>query len=232
MVNKVIICIQARLCSTRLKGKILFNFFNKSVIDRIINVAKKVKFKKKIVILSGNYKQNYFLKKYAEKNKIDIFFGNEHDVLARFKKYINKNKLKSSLILRLTSDNYLAQPKIIDHVISSCIKKDYEYCYIKPLSHFAGELVKASVLLNEKSKSKIVRNHVTIGIRKNKKVRKLALSQNTMKIDHSRYFTLDTLEDLKVMKVLEIKYPSLQKIDCLKTLRLIQKENKNFKKLI
>ena len=53
-----------------------------------------------------------------------------------------------------------------------------------------------------------------------------------MKIDHSRYFTLDTLEDLKVMKVLEIKYPSLQKIDCLKTLRLIQKENKNFKKLI
>ena len=97
------------------------------------------------------------------------------------------------------------------------------------MSHFAGELVKASVLLNEKSKSKIVRNHVTIGIRKNKKVRKLALSQNTMKIDHSRYFTLDTLEDLKVMKVLEIKYPSLQKIDCLKTLRLIQKENKNFK---
>lgn len=77
MVNKVIICIQARLCSTRLKGKILFNFFNKTVIDRIINVAKKVKFKKKIVILSGNYKQNYFLKKYAEKNKIDIFFGNE-----------------------------------------------------------------------------------------------------------------------------------------------------------
>ena len=52
-----------------------------------------------------------------------------------------------------------------------------------------------------------------------------------MKIDHSRYFTLDTLEDLKVMKVLEIKYPSLQKIDCLKTLRLIQKENKNFKKI-
>ena len=232
MVNKVIICIQARLCSTRLKGKILFNFFNKTIIDRIISIAKKVKFKKKIVILSGSYKQNYFLEKYAEKNKIDIFFGNEHDVLARFKQYINKNKLKRSLILRLTSDNYLAQPKIIDHVISCGFKKDYEYCYIKPLSNFAGELVKASVLLNEKSKSKIVRDHVTIRIRKNKKIRKLALSQNSMKIDHSRYFTLDTLEDLKVMKVLETKYPSLQKIDCLKTLRLIQKENKNFKKLI
>ena len=48
-----------------------------------------------------------------KKIKIDIFFGNEHDVLARFKKYINKNKLKSSLILRLTSDNYLAQPKLL-----------------------------------------------------------------------------------------------------------------------
>ena len=73
MVNKVIICIQARLCSTRLKGKILFNFFNKTVIDRIINVAKKVKFKKKIVILSGNYKQNYFLKNMQKKIKL-IFF--------------------------------------------------------------------------------------------------------------------------------------------------------------
>ena len=100
------------------------------------------------------------------------------------------------------------------------------------MSHFAGELVKASVLLNEKSKSKIVRNHVTIGIRKNKKVRKLALSQNTMKIDHSRYFYVGHFRRSESYESFRNKIPLSSKIDCLKTLRLIQKENKNFKKLI
>ena len=230
MVDKVFICIQARLCSTRLKGKILFNFFDKTIIDRIIDIAKKIKFKKKIIILSGNYKKNFFLKEYAKKNKIEIFFGNENNVLNRFQKYISKNNLKNSFILRLTSDNYLAQPKIIDRVISEGLKKNYDYCYIKPLSHFAGELIKGSILLNEKGKSKSVKNHVTIGIRKNKKIKKLALSKHYMKIDHSKYFTLDTLEDLRIMKTLEEKYPSLKKIDCLETLKLIQKKIKILKK--
>lgn len=232
MVDKVFICIQARLSSTRLKGKILFNFFDKTIIDRIIEIAKNIKLKKKIIILSGNYRKNFLLKEYAKKNKVEIFFGNENNVLNRFQKYIRNHNLKNSFILRLTSDNYLAQPRIIERVIIEGLKKNYDYSYIKPLSHFAGELVKGSILLNEKGNLESVRDHVTIRIRKNKKMKKLILNKYFMKIDHSRYFTLDTLEDLRVMKTLEKKYPSLKKIDCLKTLQLIQKKNKDLKKLI
>jgi spore coat polysaccharide biosynthesis protein SpsF (cytidylyltransferase family) len=232
MVNKVAIFIQARLFSTRLKGKILFSFFNQTIIDRIIKISKRVKFKKKIYILSGNYKKNSFLKKYALINNVNIFFGDEDNVLKRFQNLIYKEKLQDYYILRLTSDNYLAQPKILDHVIKEGLKKKYDYCYIKPLSHFAGELIKATTLLKEKGKTEDIKNHVTLGIRKNKKIKKLVLGNNTMNIDHTKYFTLDTIDDLMIMKVLEDKYPSLTKLDNLKTLKKVQKENKNFKKFI
>ena len=232
MVNKVAIFIQARLFSTRLKGKILFSFFNQTIIDRIIKISKRVKFKKKIYILSGNYKKNSFLKKYALNNNVNIFFGDEDNVLKRFQNLIYKEKLQDYYILRLTSDNYLAQPKILDHVIKEGLKKKYDYCYIKPLSHFAGELIKATTLLKEKGKTEDIKNHVTLGIRKNKKIKKLVLGNNTMNIDHTKYFTLDTIDDLMIMKVLEDKYPSLTKLDNLKTLKRVQKENKNFKKFI
>ena len=56
MVNKVVVLIQARILSQRLKGKILFSFFNEDVIDRIIRIVKKTKFNKEIVLLSGNKK--------------------------------------------------------------------------------------------------------------------------------------------------------------------------------
>ena len=232
MGNKVAIFIQARLFSTRLKGKILFSFFNQTIIDRIIKISKRVKFKKKIYILSGNYKKNFFLKKYALINNVNIFFGDEDNVLKRFQNLIYKEKLQDYYILRLTSDNYLAQPKILDHVIKEGLKKKYDYCYIKPLSHFAGELIKATTLLKEKGKTEDIKNHVTLGIRKNKKIKKLVLGNNTMNIDHTKYFTLDTIDDLMIMKVLEDKYPSLTKLDNLKTLKKVQKENKNFKKFI
>tara|TARA_A100001011_G_C14220343_1_gene804023 strand:+ start:46 stop:759 length:714 start_codon:yes stop_codon:yes gene_type:complete len=232
MVNEVAIFIQARLYSTRLKGKILFNFFNQTIIDRIIKISKKIKYKKKIYILSGNYKKNSFLKKYASDHNVNIFFGDENNVLRRFQNLIKKEKLQNYYILRLTSDNYLAQPKIIDHVIKEGLKKKYEYCYIKPLSHFAGELIKASTLLKEKGKTENIKNHVTLRIRKDKKIKKLALSKNIMKIDHNKYFTLDTIDDLKTMKILEKKYPTLKKLDNISTLRRIQNENKNLKKLI
>ena len=44
--NNYKIFIQARIRSSRLPGKILFNFFDETVIDRIIRVTKKVNNKK------------------------------------------------------------------------------------------------------------------------------------------------------------------------------------------
>ena len=100
--------------STRLPGKILFSFFDNIIIERIIKITKQIKYRKKIFILTGHKNQNGILEKIVKKNKIKIFFGCENNVIERFKKFIKKNNFEKNYILRITSDNYLIQPKWSD----------------------------------------------------------------------------------------------------------------------
>ena len=53
------IFIQCRINSTRLPGKALIKFFNLKIIERIILIAKKTNFKKKIFIISGIKKKKF-----------------------------------------------------------------------------------------------------------------------------------------------------------------------------
>lgn len=223
MVKKIIVAIQARILSERLKGKILFNFFNETVIDRIVRIIKKTNFQKEIVILSGNKEINKIFLRYANKHKVKIYFGSELNVLKRFKNFIKTNNYKKNFILRITSDNYLIQPNILNKLVKLGVDGDYDYTYIKPLSHYAGELIKAQALLNEKSTNKEIENHVTIGIRNNKNLKKLTLERNFFGIDHKKYLTLDTISDLHKLKMLEFKFPQLKKLNCLECIKKIQK---------
>ena len=227
MVNKIIVIIQARILSKRLNGKILFSFFNENIIDRIIRIVKKTKFNKEIVLLSGKKKNNLILNEYSKKHKIKIFFGSENDVLDRFKKFIKKEKYKDHYILRITSDNYLIQPRILDLLVKKAVKGKYDYAYIKPLSHYSGELIKGQKILDEEDTSYDVKNHVTIKIRKNKKIRKLALEKNFFGIDHTKYYTLDTINDLIEMKKLEFSHKGFKKLDCINAIKNIQKKWKS-----
>jgi spore coat polysaccharide biosynthesis protein SpsF (cytidylyltransferase family) len=223
MVKKIIVAIQARVLSERLQGKIFFSFFNEAVIDRIVRIIKKTNFKKEIVILSGNKEINKIFLKYANKHKVKIYFGSELNVLKRFKNFIKKNNYKKNFILRITSDNYLIQPNILNKLVKLGVDGDYDYTYIKPLSHYGGELIKAEALLNEKNTNKEIENHVTIGIRNNKYLKKLTLENNFFGIDHKKYFTLDTISDLHKLKILEFKFPQLKKLNCLECIKKIQK---------
>ena len=52
-----VILIQARIYSTRLPGKILFKFFDNTIIERVIKIAKEVTDSKNIFIISGSKKK-------------------------------------------------------------------------------------------------------------------------------------------------------------------------------
>jgi spore coat polysaccharide biosynthesis protein SpsF len=220
----IIIFIQARINSTRLKGKILQTFFGETVIDRIIRISKKISNKKKIFIVSGDKAKNYILKSYADKHGINIFFSNENNVLERFKKTIKKYNFKNKVILRITSDNYLIQPIIVKALVKNFVKKKVDYAYIKPLSHFAGEIFKGCLLFSIDSKNSKNKEHVTYEIRKKNIFKIFALSKNFYGIDHEKFFTLDTLIDLKKMQKNEYLFPSLKKLNCVNTIKKMQKK--------
>ena len=142
------IFIQARIRSSRLPGKILFNFFNETVIERIIRVSKKVLDKKYIHVLTGNKSNTDILHNICKKHKINFFSGDEKNVLKRFCDNIRKQKITNANIIRITSDNYLVQPSIITKELEFYKKKNLQYLHIKPLSHFGAEIVSSEILIS------------------------------------------------------------------------------------
>ena len=72
--NNFFLIIQARLNSKRLPGKILFNFFNKTVFERIIEISTSAVGKKKVVVLLGDKKESEILSHICKKRyKLFLF---------------------------------------------------------------------------------------------------------------------------------------------------------------
>lgn len=75
--------ITARLKSTRLKNKILLDLNGKSVLDRVIERAKKVQGVDGVVLCTSTDPQDSILYKNALANKIEFYAGHPDDVLKR-----------------------------------------------------------------------------------------------------------------------------------------------------
>jgi len=217
--NQFLILIQARVYSTRLPGKIFFNFFNKTVIERIINISRKCVKKKNIFILSGTKNLNYPLDYIAKKNKIKIFYGSESNVHNRFKSFLNSQKIKPQFVCRLTSDNYLIQPSIIKKMIFDAKKSNFDYSFVKPLSHFAGEIIKTSLFFKKEKLSNLAKEHVTWDFRKNSYLKIKAYPSNFCNLNHNKFLVLDTIKDFIKFKAIEKKFPGLKKLDCIKEVK-------------
>ena len=221
MVKKsIIFTIQCRTNSARLPGKLFFNFFNASIIKRVIRIASACIKRDNIVILSGDQKKNYLLKNIAKKNGIKIFFGDENNVHQRYKTFLKKNKC--DYVFRMTADNYLMQPKIIKKMMKDIIKYDYDYSYVYPLSHYAGEFIKTKIFFTKGKISKKAKEHVTWDFRKNKKLNIKKYKKNFCNINHNNSITLDNLNDLVLMKKIENSNKKLKKLDCIGEIKKIK----------
>jgi len=227
--GSVLIILQARFKSTRLPGKGLFNFFDQNIWQRVISISKEIDGHNNIVLaFGGNYGLPYadYL---AKKNKIYFYKGDENNVLERFasicKKFDNK------YVIRMTCDNYLMQPKIINNLVNECTQGDFDYAYVEPLSHYAAEVVKKEILIAEYEENlytDLSREHVTYDIRENKKYKKLKFDENYMGIPHKKSLTLDTLEDLLTLQYLQNNYPNMKNLNCIKDLMYFHNDNKSF----
>lgn len=223
--GRMLIILQGRLLSRRLKYKGLFSFFNQNIFERMIDIAKSVKGPNKIIFASSNKKINLILKKICEKKKI-IFFpfkGDEENVFKRFQAIVKKNKKKYKYFLRITCDNYLVQPKIIELLYKKVCAEKTDYGYIDSMSHFSGEIISVKTFLKEGNKkiSNKAREHVTWDIRHNKEYSKTILPKNFLNINHLKSPTLDTYEDLRKMYYYQLKYPNLKKIRSLESIKRI-----------
>jgi len=164
--------IQARIGSERLPKKILKKLDKKTVLDYVIEQTKYSKKIEKIFVATTNLIEDNIIEEFCQKRKIICFRGNVDDVLDRHYQCAKKYSLDP--IVRVTSDNPLVDPEIIDlaikkyeenkfDMVTTCNKRSYPYGISVEVFSFAvlEESWKKSKLLSE-------REHVILYIQNEK----------------------------------------------------------------
>ena len=175
-----------------------------TVLDYLINQLKHSKLLGKIIIATTNLEVDDVIVNFAKKNEIEYFRGESDDVLDRY--YQCAKNFSSDNILRITSDNPLVDPTVIDDLIinyqkSSC---DYASTNLARTYPFGIDAEIFSFNTLEKTwKNAILpseREHVSSYMKKNSKIFKQFNLRNKIKVPLVR-LTIDREVDLELFRI-------------------------------
>lgn len=121
---KTVVIIQARMGSTRLPGKVMMKLCGKIVLEHIITRVKQAKEIDDIVIATTVQEEDNSIVEEARKLGVKFFRGSEEDVLSRY--YYAAKENNADIVVRITSDCPLIDPKIVDGIISLYKKNKYD----------------------------------------------------------------------------------------------------------
>jgi spore coat polysaccharide biosynthesis protein SpsF len=107
--------IQARMGSTRLPGKAMLSLDCIPAIQHVIRRTMNTMFIDKTVVATTTKDRDRIIAKHASIEGAEVFQGDEDDVLGRVRNAAEQ--YDSELVIRVTADNPLVCPKIIDTAI-------------------------------------------------------------------------------------------------------------------
>ena len=118
--------IQARMCSTRLKGKVLHKINSEeTILSFLLKQITNCKSLKTVVVATTELDEDDVIVDFLKSYDVEIFRGNSENVLDRF--YHCAKKFKFSTIVRLTADNPLIDPQIVNDSIQKYSNSDCDY---------------------------------------------------------------------------------------------------------
>lgn len=143
--KKIICVIEARMGSKRFPGKSLVKLDkDNTLIDYVIKNTLKSSyfFNNNTYILTSDSINNKPLIKYIKKKySIKLIIGSENNVFSRYLKFKNR---KNFPILRLTGDNPMIDPILIDRFVEIFIKKKIDYITTRGMTHSTNWKVRSS----------------------------------------------------------------------------------------
>ena len=236
--DKLIGCIiQARMGSSRLPKKVMMEVEpNMPIIKSLIKQLDSSKTFEKIIIATTTLSEDDVIYDYVNSQNIDCFRGSSDDVLDRY--YNCAKAFSLDVVIRITCDNPLIDPNIVDLVVESFYEKKCDFATnTMPRTYPFGtevEVFSFKILedawMNAKKPSD--REHVTSYMMDsgNNSIYNLTNSEN---LSHLRY-TVDKLEDLRlvqeIVKMISVRPILLQNIvDVYKKNPRIFDINKNVK---
>jgi spore coat polysaccharide biosynthesis protein SpsF len=117
--------IPVRLSSTRLPGKALLNICDKPCIEYLIEKIKSVKNLDGIVICTTTNSNDDKLIEFANRMNVNIFRGNEMDILDRYKNAALEFNVEN--IVNIDGDDIFCESEFIEKTVIELEKNEFDY---------------------------------------------------------------------------------------------------------
>lgn len=124
--NDVVAVVQARTGSTRLPGKVLYDVGGVPLLERVLDRVQTCETIDRVLVATSNRTPDDAVAWFADDADVGVVRGDEQDVLARYHKAARQTECDT--LVRLTADNPLVAPEVIDTVVRTRLRTDADYC--------------------------------------------------------------------------------------------------------
>ena len=205
MESKTVCIIQARVGSTRLPNKVLFDLAGASMLERTVyRVQKACMYFDELIVATGDLSDNDIIEDICKYNHWKCMRGSEDDVLDRF--YHIARIEQADHIIRICADSPFIDPTIIGKTVGVYVANDVDYVSTITLreSYPRGQHVEVfgrRALEEAWVVDLTTREHVTPYIWNNPDMYKLKAVVSDE--DYSKYsLDVDTIKDYRVARSL------------------------------
>ncbi len=201
--SNTIAVLQARVSSSRLKGKVLLPLLGKPMIARQIERIQRSRLIDKLIVATSSNQDDDELVDLCEKLNVNVYRGSLADVLDRC--YQACAPFHPRDVVRLTGDCPLTDPDLIDDVIRFHKQGNFDYSsnVIEPTfpDGLDVEVCRFSTLEEawKKSSETIDREHVTYYVHQRPQIFKLGSFKQSLNQSGGRW-TVDEQDDYRFVK--------------------------------
>ena len=119
--------LQARMTSNRLPGKVLMPVLGRPILSYNIERIRRAKTISRVFVATTDKREDDAIQRLCESEGVPVFRGSEEDVLDRI--YQRMKHFKMEECAKLTADNPLIDPAVIDQVVGFYLthRGDYDY---------------------------------------------------------------------------------------------------------
>jgi spore coat polysaccharide biosynthesis protein SpsF len=222
---KTVVIIQARMGSTRLPGKVLLDLGGQTVLSRVVRRTQQSKRTQEILVATTDLAQDAAIVAECDRLHVSCFRGSEQDVLQRY--YGAAMSCAADAVVRITSDCPLIDPDVMDETIRVFEDERADYASnVNPRRFPRGldaEVFTVAVLERawREAREPYQREHVTPYIYNHPET--FHIASNIGKDDYSEHrWTLDTPEDLNLMRAIYASFGNAQTFGWRDVLALVE----------
>lgn len=198
--------VAARMGSERMPGKVIKNLAGIPSLVHIFAILKESELTDNFAVITTILEEDDEIEKLCIENKVKVIRGSVHDVLDRFRTAIEIFKPKR--VIRVTGDDPLMDPEIIDKVISSHCSGNFDYSSnIIDRTYPRGmdtEVIDSQVLKRvwRTTSDRDDHEHVTLYIRRNPGKFRMNSVMNEHADLSSLRLCMDREEDYELVKII------------------------------